>query len=216
MKINRFISAIVATSTIFLSAGCQSPKTTTGTATTTTTATVEVPAPTPAPPAVVVTPAPATPPASVQFPIRIKGGVSTTFTNTDGTLWLPDQGFADGDTTDRAEDLKVENTATPALYRSEHYGMTKFSYPVPNGKYVVKLYFAETYEGVTDKGQRVFSYSVNGHEFKDFDIFVKAGGSDKAYVETVPVEVTEGKVEITFTPNVENPEINGIEITPAS
>jgi hypothetical protein len=35
-----------------------------------------------------------------------------------------------------------------------------------------------------------------------------------AYIETVPVEVTNGKVDITFTPNVENPEINGIEILP--
>jgi len=29
------------------------------------------------------------------------------------------------------------------------------------------------------------------------------------------VEVTDGKLNISFTPNVENPEINGIEILPA-
>jgi hypothetical protein len=29
------------------------------------------------------------------------------------------------------------------------------------------------------------------------------------------VEVTTGKLDITFTPNIENPEINGIEIIPA-
>jgi hypothetical protein len=46
------------------------------------------------------------------------------------------------------------------------------------------------------------------------DEWVKAGGPLKAYVESVPVEVTDGKLLITFTNNIENPEINGIEIIP--
>jgi enterochelin esterase-like enzyme len=55
---------------------------------------------------------------------------------------------------------------------------------------------------------------VQGKEFKDFDVWVKAGGPLKAYVETVPVEVTNGAVKITFTPKVENPQICAIEIMP--
>ena len=35
-------------------------------------------------------------------------------------------------------------------------------------------------------------------------------------VETVNVEVNDGKLDIIFTSQVENPEINGIEIIPAS
>jgi hypothetical protein len=61
----------------------------------------------------------------------------------------------------------------------------------------------------------VFSFNVEGKEFKDFDVFAKAGGQQRAYIETVNVEVTGGKLNISFTPNVENPEINGIEILPA-
>jgi alpha-L-arabinofuranosidase len=38
----------------------------------------------------------------------------------------------------------------------------------------------------------------------------------KAYVETVPVEVTDGKLLVTFTPKVENPQICAIEIIPQS
>ena len=94
--------------------------------------------------------------------------------------------------------------------------MDSFSWPVPNGKYVVKLHFAETFEGITGPGERVFSFNVQGHEFKDFDVWVKAGGPLKAYVETVPVEVTDGKIKITFTPKVENPQICAIEIIPQS
>jgi hypothetical protein len=37
----------------------------------------------------------------------------------------------------------------------------------------------------------------------------------RAYVQIVNVEVTDGKLDISFTPNVENPQINGIEILPA-
>ena len=93
--------------------------------------------------------------------------------------------------------------------------MDSFSIPVPNGKYTAKLYFAETFEGISGPGQRVFSYNVQGqHEVKDFDIFVKAGGANRAYIDTVPVEVTNGKFTITFTSNIENPEINAIEIIP--
>ena len=161
-------------------------------------------------------PAPASTPAqmSAPMPVRIKAGLDTSFTNSDGTVWLPDQGFADGETVERP-DATIANTTEPAIYQSEHYSMTSFSYPVPNGKYIVKLHFAETYEGVTGPGQRVFSFNVEGHEFKDFDVFAKAGGANRAYVETVNVEVTDGKLDITFTSNIENPQINGIEIIPA-
>jgi alpha-N-arabinofuranosidase len=92
--------------------------------------------------------------------------------------------------------------------------MDSFSWPVPNGKYVVKLHFAETFDGITGPGERVFSFNVQGREFKDFDVWVKAGGALKAYVETVPVEVTDGKIKVTFTPKVENPQVCALEIIP--
>jgi hypothetical protein len=147
--------------------------------------------------------------------IRIKAGVSEPLKDETGVVWEADRGFADGDTVERG-DIAIANTKTPSLYRTEHYGMSKFSVPVPNGKYTVKLHFAETFEDITEKGQRVFSFAVGGKEFKDFDVFVKAGGSNRAYIESVPVEVKDGKIEITFTANVENPEINAIEIVPAT
>ena len=92
--------------------------------------------------------------------------------------------------------------------------MDSFSWPLANGNYVVKLHFCETYDGITGPGQRVFSFTVQGREFKDFDVWAKAGGPLTAYIETVPVEIKNGKLLITFTSNVENPQINGIEIIP--
>ena len=48
---------------------------------------------------------------------------------------------------------------------------------------------------------------------KDLDLFAEAGSLYKAIQrEYKGVEVTNGKLRITFTPNIENPAINGIEI----
>jgi len=136
-------------------------------------------------------------------------------TDSEGNVWLADEGFADGNSYE-ADDANVTNTTDPTLYRTERYSMTAYTFDVPNGKYTVKLLFAEVYSGISGPGDRVFSFNVQGQEFKDFDIWVKAGGFNKAYVESVDVEVTDGKLNITFTPNVENPKINGIEILPRS
>ena len=148
--------------------------------------------------------------------IRIKAGRSTPFTDANGNVWLPEQGFEGGATVEHDASLAIANTKSAGLFQSEHYSMESFSCPVPNGKHVARLYFAETYEGITAPGERVFSFNVHGHEFKDFDIWVKAGGPFRAHVETVPVEVTNGMFRITFIAKVENPAINAIEIIPQS
>jgi len=176
-------------------------------------------APASAKPAPAVATPPATPsvasaPAATKPVVRIKAGVSAAFTDSSGNVWQPEQGFDGGDVISRDPGTAIANTKDAALYLSEHYGMSTFSCSVPNGKYIAKLHFAETFEGVSGPGERVFSYNVQGHDFKNFDIFVKAGGSNRAYIETVPVEVTNGKFTITFTSIVENPEINAIELVP--
>ncbi len=145
--------------------------------------------------------------------IRIKAAATAPHTDETGVVWLSDEGLLDGETTERSA-LEIKNTKTPSLYLSERFSMTKFSKKIPNGKYIVKLHFAETYEGITGPGQRVFTFNVEGHEFKNFDIWVKSGGALSAYIETVPVTVTGGQLDITFTSEIENPQINAIEIIP--
>jgi hypothetical protein len=221
------LSGFIAAAAVLLSAGCKSDKpdetmkdsTTPAASTTSTSAATPATPATPAPaapvaaPATPATPAPAATPATQPLPIRIKAGSSTPVTNHEGQVFLPEQGFVEGDIVERPE-VAIANTQSPELYRSEHYSMTAFSCPVPNGKYTVKLHFAETFEGITGPGERVFSFNVEGKEFKDFDVWAKAEGFLKAYVETVDVEVTDGKLDITFTPKVENPQICAIEILP--
>ena len=171
--------------------------------------------PKPAATAAVAPAKPAEPPKpKVVLPtVRINVGSAVAYTDTSGNAWLADQGFVGGDVIERSE-LTIGNAKDPTIYRTERYSMESFSHPLPNGKYTVKLHFAETFEGITDKEQRVFHFNVEGQEFKNFDVFVKAGGVQKAYVETVKVDIADGKLDIKFTHHIENPEINGIEIIP--
>jgi len=139
--------SLISALAVLLLAGCQSGK-----------ATCKDKMAAPCAPA--VTQQPAQPPATAVKTIRIDAGSTSSYTDPEGNVWLPDQGFADGDTVERASDLPIANTKNPVLYRTERYGMTSFSYKLPNGKYTVKLHFAETYEGITGPGQRVFSFNV--------------------------------------------------------
>lgn len=200
-KTSIFVGLILAATTLaLLAVGCQSSKTqTVGTAS----------------PSASSTPSVASRLPVAKTGIRIKAGASEAFKDSAGNVWSPDQGFSGGDSIERP-DLSIGNTTEPGIYRAEHYSMDSFSCPLPNGKYLVKLHFCETYDGIDGPGQRVFSFNVQGREFKDFDVWVKAGGGLKAYVESVPVEVKDGNFKITFTSTVENPQINGIEIIPQS
>lgn len=161
---------------------------------------------------------PATAPASSAAPtmasgvLRIRAGASSAFTDSGGNVWQPERGFVGGEVVEHDPAVEIANTKEAGLYQTEHYSMDSFECKVANGKYIARLHFAETYDGITGPGERVFSFNVQGREFKDFDVWAKAGGPRRAYVETVPVEVTNGTFKITFTSNVENPQINAIEL----
>ncbi len=122
-------------------------------------------------------------------------------------------GYVGGKVVTRA-DAEVKNTQDRAIYLNEHYSMTAYRIPVANGTYAVRLHFAETYEGIKDVGQRVFSVAIEGKTvLADFDVFKEAGRqSFAAVVKEFEAQVKDGELTIEFTPKVQNPEINGIEV----
>ncbi len=158
---------------------------------------------------------------NTKLTLRINCGATEPYTDKAGNAWLADQsidtdkkwGAIDGLTVDRG-DLGITVTDTPKIYETERYSMEGYKFTVPNGKYTVRLHFAETYDGITAEGERVFSVSINGKTVQnDFDPFKEAGGYQKPVVKTIKdVEVTNGQLDIGFTMNIQNPEINGIEI----
>ncbi len=153
--------------------------------------------------------------------LRVNCAAFEPYTDKAANVWLPDQdmeeglkwGAVYGMTIDRG-DLGIAGTDAPKIYETERYSMDAYEFVVPNGKYTVRLHFAETFEGIIDAGERVFSVTINGKTvLKDFDPFEVAGGYEKPIVkEFKSVAVTDGKLTVGFVPDIENPEINGIEI----
>jgi len=122
-------------------------------------------------------------------------------------------GYVGGKAVTRA-DAEVKNTQDKAVYLNEHYSMSAYRIPVANGTYAVKLHFAETYDKITEAGQRVFSVAIEGKTLlADFDVFKEAGNQGfAAVVKEFEAQVKDGELTIEFTPKVQNPMINGIEV----
>ena len=160
--------------------------------------------------------------AADKFTLRVNAGADKEFTDKAGNVWKPDKeyvkgqgyGFVAGQTIDRGTNLKIEATEDARIYQTEHYSMEAFKAEVPKGKFTVRLHFAETYEGITADGERVFTVKIQGKEvLKDFDVRKTAGASQKAVVkEFKEIEAKDGTIDIGFEIKTQNPEINGIEI----
>ncbi len=160
-------------------------------------------------------------PKAAALVLRVNCGATEPYTDKAGKVWLPDQyleegkewGVIDGLTVERSE-LNIAGMDSPNIYQTERYSMSAYKFTLPNGKYTVRMHFAETYEGITGEGQRVFSVSINDKiVLKDLDLYKEAGGPQKPLVkEFKNISVTNKELVIGFTSNIENPEINGIEI----
>jgi hypothetical protein len=162
------------------------------------------------------------PPAPARPTIRIDAGAEVDLTDSRGVKWEADRGFDGGETVDRP-DLEVSGTSDPRLYQTERYSMDSYSFKVPNGRYLLKLHFSEDYEGNTEPEHRLFTYAVKDgdpkdgkviKQVKDFSPWKASGAHSKAYIDNVPIDVTAGAISISFTHQVENPQINAIEIVP--
>jgi enterochelin esterase-like enzyme len=152
--------------------------------------------------------------------LRVDCGAFEPYKDRLGNVWAADQelgagktwGADDGSTVDRLG-LGVTGTDMAPLYETERYSMGSYKFTVPNGKYTVRLHFAETFEGIEGPGQRVFSVSVPGQAvLKDLDLFNTVGPLKALVKEYKGVPVENGQLVIGFTPNIENPQICGIEI----
>ncbi len=98
----------------------------------------------------------------------------------------------------------VKGTTDWPLFQSFRYGLDKLRYefPVPDGEYLVELYFSEpwygTGGGLDCSGWRLFDIAVNDQiVIKNLDIW-KAVGHDAALKKTVKVKVTGGLLQIHF------------------
>ena len=146
--------------------------------------------------------------------IRVNAG-GPAYTDSVGRLWQADRGFNTGLTS--SSTASIANTNDPGLYQDQRYDAAggpelRYEFPVPNGTYLVRLHFAENYEPNFHAGKRVFDVDMEGiRRFTNLDIFAAVGGHAALVLES-SVTVVNGKLDIDFHHEVENPQVNAIEI----
>ncbi len=123
--------------------------------------------------------------------------------------------------------LTVGNTVpagTPsAVFSTERYdpgakgdnGEMQWHFPVTAGKQVdVRLSFANRASSTQGVGKRVFDVTIDGQvRQNNYDVSASAGDQTGTTL-TFPV-TSDGTVDVTFTHEVNNPEVNAIEIIPS-
>ena len=149
--------------------------------------------------------------------VRINCGAPEDLTDSKGNHWFADQlytgfnayGCEYGTFVSRGR-ITVKNTDFPEIFTTEAYGSQMFyQIPLPNGRYTVKIHFAETYAPNRENG-RTFYLQVGSESRKNLNPVHLGGGFQSAAVETWKhVEVKRGLLTIKAGGD---PAINGIEI----
>ncbi|EOA18229.1 hypothetical protein CARUB_v10006720mg [Capsella rubella] len=106
-----------------------------------------------------------------------------------GTIW------------NNTSELKMIDPQLYAQARLSAVSLTYYAMCIVNGDYNVNLHFAEfmfkddqTFKSL---GRRIFDIYIQGKLMvKDFNIVEEAGGVGKAVIKTIPVTITDGKLEI--------------------
>jgi hypothetical protein len=107
--------------------------------------------------------------------------------------------------------VSIPSADEPAVYQSVRYGMEKYLFNLPNGKYDVELRFVEHWKDAAEK--RVFTVALQSRVVVEhFDVFKQVGKGQPLNCNFNEVLVENGKLTIGFTPEIESPAIAGIVI----
>jgi hypothetical protein len=165
-------------------------------------------------------------------------GCSGTKTDCAGDVWLADFGYNSAASAAGCESCDIQNVtalfgcedaSTQDLFQCEHYdnptgAPLKYTFDVPNGDYLVNLFFANTFSGTENEGDRLFNVDVEGERaLTDFDQVAAAGdATETAVVRSVLTTVNDNdglSIEFGHVAGKDNPAIKAIEIfaqTPAT
>jgi hypothetical protein len=156
-------------------------------------------------------------PSASQLPVRIVVN-SKPYVDSANQFWQSDRYFSGGRYGLPPESAKRANLG---IYESDRVGRFHYSIPaVPMAKYRVRLYFREPWfgkenGGIGGPGSRVFDVACNGEMLlKKFDIL--AEDSSAPVVKSFDhIQATSGgRIDISFTPEVNYAIVNAIEILP--
>jgi hypothetical protein len=154
-------------------------------------------------------------------PIRIVAQPRS-LTDTAGNSWMADRFAMGGQMVKRTPE--VIGTRDPELYAGERFGNLAYTIPVPSGTYAVTLFMSERWlgpgmPGGGGAGSRLFDILCNGVALaRNFDIFARAGGSNRALVQTFHgIEPDhQGRIVLSLLPAKNFALINALEVTDES
>lgn len=155
---------------------------------------------------------------------RINSGSATPIT-INGKTWSADNQYAfdNLEPYTNAQVHQIAGTDEDSLYFKEQSSNAdkkpfRYELPVSNGDYVVRLHFAELYWGAAGSGlnggagSRVMNVSLeNQLRLINFDVTQEVGGAT-ALIKNIPVTVTDGKLNIDFSANVNRPMVVAVEV----
>lgn len=151
------------------------------------------------------------------LPIRIVTR-NANLTDTAGHLWELDRYYSGGRQISDGE--VVGGTKDPELFLWQRCGSFTYRFPVPPGKYTLRLLFAETFFGPHNRGKggpgsRVFNvYSGGATLLRRFEIFKEAGerrAVEKVFHGLIPN--AQGQIEVVFEPVLQYAAVNALELT---
>ena len=145
--------------------------------------------------------------------IRIAIPFTTSWVDTLGRTWAADNSFTGGTATNTGTQ-NIANTNESNFFQNRRIGNFTYSIAIPNGNYNLQLGFAETFWTTT--GSRTFNVSAQGNIILSaYDVFARAGGRLIAKIESFPIVVSSGLVNLVFTSVVDNAMVSNIEIVPS-
>jgi len=146
---------------------------------------------------------------------RVNAG-GPAYTDSSGNLWESDASFYNIGYP-YSVSSPIAGTMEDGLYQTERWSSLSdpnmvYSFPLAPGSYVVRLHFAEIYDGIAGSGDRVFNVFLEDQPvLSSFDIFAEAGFLT-ALVKEFDVSVEDGALQVRFEHGVENPKISAIEV----
>lgn len=153
---------------------------------------------------------------------RLSAGNSASVMDCGGNPWLADAAYSFGAFGYiGGAGGYVANTVTgicagaQSLYQRERYSTSSggftYQFDCPIGVYETTLLESETYwSGV---GQRVFHLFIQGNQvLTNFDIFASAGGQNLPLTLVFTNAVTNGQLQMLFTPVVDNARVSGVQV----
>jgi len=174
---------------------------------------------------------------------RINCGSTVDYTDTRGKKWAKDQYYVDPTMVDRFDNIPwaplephpygVDGCYDETIYLTERFHPDGFSYlfpNVPNGKWLVRVHFAELYtgnfilydplnpnQGLKGTNARVFSVRANGvTKLPRVDVF-QSIGPYSAIVREFYVDINgENQIKLDFVKIIESPMVFAIEIVHAA